>query len=54
LDTIKEELDGKVEKIDDEAVLLKSLLKLAILKKAVQIHLDEVEANIQVDMKIQD
>jgi len=35
LETIKEELDGKVGDIDDESVLLKALLKLAILKKAV-------------------
>jgi hypothetical protein len=54
LSNLKDELDGKVEKIDDEDVLIKALLKLAILKKAVQIHIDEIEANVVVDMKIQD
>lgn len=35
LEGVKDELDGKVESIDDEDLLLKALLKLAILKKAV-------------------
>jgi len=52
LEDLKEELDGKVKDIDDEDVLLKALLKLAILKKAVQIQIDEIEANVVVDMKI--
>jgi len=54
LDAIKDQLDGKVEDIDDENELLKSLLKLAILKKAIQIHIDEIEANQMVDLKVQD
>jgi hypothetical protein len=41
-----------IEKIDDETLLLKALLKLVIMKKASTIHIREMEANVMTDLKI--
>jgi len=51
-DSLLKNLDKDVDKIDDEDVLLKSLLKLVIMKKAVTIHIREMEADVMVDLKV--
>jgi hypothetical protein len=38
--------------LDEEELLLNALLKLSIMKKAVTIHMREMESNTMVDLKV--